>query len=206
MASFRSAPWEAFCLQGVLLQTPVSPSKVSVLPEFMCATFKACEMLPRSAPNLSLVNLPHLLLCPNTSSSEVCTDICDYFCSSPLHTFFPDCLGNSQYPVRGSPSVNFSKLNPTQGVHLSTCPERLSSRPWTCSRCPGAWPSLAAHYAEAPQRAVCAANNLCHNVGRHWAAERGLATKTSTLAIAGNGHKAAGLSQTQLWLPAKWKL
>ena len=122
----------------------------------MCATFKACEMLPRSAPNLSLVNLPHLLLCPNTSSSEVCTDICDYFCSSPLHTFFPDCLGNSQYPVRGSPSVNFSKLNPTQGVHLSTCPERLSSRPWTCSRCPGAWPSLAAHYAEAPQRAVCA--------------------------------------------------
>ena len=120
--------------------------------------------------------------------------------------FFPDCVENSQYPLRGNLSVNFSKLNPIQGVHLSTSPKRLSFGPWTCFPCPGAWPSLATHYAEAPQWAICALNNLSRNVGHHWATEQGLTRKTFTVAIAGNGHKAADFSQAQLWVPGKWKL
>ena len=117
----------------------------------------------------------------------------------------PDCHENSQYPTRDNLSVNFSKLNPIQGVHLSTSPERLSSGPWTSFPCPRAWPSLATHFAEAPQWAVCALNTLYHNVGHHWATEQGFPSKSFTVAISGNGHKAAGFSQTQLWLPGKWK-
>ena len=102
-------------------------------------------------------------------------------------------------------SVNFSKLNPIQGVHLSTSPERLSSGTWASFPCPGAWPSLATHFAEAPQWAVCALNTLYHNVGHHRATEQGLPSKSFKVAISGNGHKAAGFSQAQLWLPGKWK-
>ena len=35
--------------------------------------------------------------------------------------------------------------------------------------------------------------------------EQGFPSKSFTVAISGNGHKAAGFSQTQLWLPGKWK-
>ena len=109
-------------------------------------------MVHRSAPNLNLVNRPHIVLYPNTSSSQVCRVICIYSCSSPLQTL--NILREVTWVL-------------TSGSALERLSWKLSPGPGTCFRCPGAWPSLATHYAEAPPWAICALNNVCRNVGHH---------------------------------------
>ena len=178
----------------------VSSVPVCKIQSLWNGTQKRSESEPCKLPSPSLIS-KHLFVLDMQSHLWL------FLFITSARVVLPDCLENSQYPLRDNLSVNFSKLNPNQGVHLSISPERLSSSgPWTCFPCPGAWPSLATHYAEAPQWAVCALNNLYHNVGHCWATEQGLPSKSFTVAIAGNGHKEAGFSQAQLWLPGKWKL
>ena len=92
-------------------------------------------------------------------------------------------------------------------MHLSISPERLSSEPWTCFPCPGAWPSLATRYAEAPPWAVRAVNNLYPNKRRTPLSEWKRTHKQNFYGCyCRECHKVAGFSQAQLWLPGKWKL
>ena len=147
-------------------------------------------MVHRSAPNLNLVNRPHIVLYPNTSSSQVCRVICNYSCSSPLQTL--NILREVTWVL-------------TSGSALERLSWKLSPGPGTCFRCPGAWPSLATHYAEAPQWAVCAVNSLCHNVGHPWATEQGLRSETFTVAISGNDHKGGRLFLNPTVITWEWK-
>lgn len=156
LESFRSAPWEAFCLQGLL--TPILntnlPSEVSVFPQFLCAKFKVSEMVHRSVPNLNPVKLPSPF---SYTRTLLHLRYAESFVVISVHHLCPRCSfwlpGKPPNPLRGDRSINFSRLNPNQGVHLSTSSERLFfwtldllSLPWSLAQ-PGI-------FYQAPQWAI----------------------------------------------------
>lgn len=131
LESFRSAPWEAFCLQGasntnLKHQSPFWSFSVSSVP--MCKIQSLWNGTARSVPNLNLCKLPLSSYTPNTSPSRYA----ESFVIISVHHLCPRCSfltawKNPPNPLRGDRSINFSRLNPNLGVHLSTLLwERLS--------------------------------------------------------------------------------
>ena len=113
--------------------------------------------------------------------------------------FSPDCLENSQHPLRGNLSVNISKLNPIQDWAPPLKGFLLDSGPAFLVLGPGsAWrPATLKPHSELYVPWIT--SDITEWLNKD-------SSKCLTVAIARNGHKTTGFSQAQLWVPGKWKL